>query len=90
MTVFQGQVSEEIARLKWQCRRGMLELDLMLEAFINKKYANLEAPYKSAFRSLLKYQDQKLLDCLMGHIIPEDKDVAYVAEQVRIAAGPDN
>ena len=27
-------------RLRWQCRRGMLELDLMLETFVEKRYAD--------------------------------------------------
>lgn len=77
-------------RLRWQCRRGMLELDLMLESFVEKRYFDLPVKTKKAFHQLLKCQDQILLDYLMGRDVPNDKDVADVAKQVRDAAGPDN
>ena len=76
-------------RLRWQCRRGMLELDLMLESFVEKRYEGLSDKTKKAFHQLLKCQDQFLLDYLMGQAVPTDKDVADVAKQVREAAGPD-
>ena len=80
----------EETRLRWQCRRGMLELDLMLEAFVENCYADLPDKSKRAFHQLLKCQDQFLLDYLMGQDVPTDKDVADVAQQVRNAAGPRN
>lgn len=76
------------SRLRWQCRRGMLELDLMLESFVEKRYADLPMKTKKAFHQLLNCQDQILLDYLMGQDVPTDKDVADVAKQVRDAAGP--
>jgi len=74
------------ARLRWQCRRGMLELDLMLESFVENEYSNLSIKYKNAFHQLLNCQDQFLLEYLMGREVPTDKDVAYVAQQVRESA----
>ena len=76
------------SRLRWQCRRGMLELDLMLESFVEKRYSDLPMKTKKAFHQLLNCQDQILLDYLMGQDTPTDKDVADVAKQVRDAAGP--
>jgi antitoxin CptB len=67
----------------------MLELDLMLEAFVTKRYSSLSLKDKKAFHQLLKCQDQILFEYLMGKEIPTDKDVAHVAQQVRDAAGPD-
>ena len=86
--LFLSDLAEEETRLRWQCRRGMLELDLMLETFVEKCYADLPVKTKHAFHQLLKCQDQFLLDYLMGQDIPTDKDVADVAKQVRDAAGP--
>jgi len=88
--LFPSDLAEDETRLHWQCRRGMLELDLMLESFVDKRYADLPVKTKKAFHQLLKCQDQILLDYLMGQDIPNDKDVADVAKQVRDAAGPDN
>lgn len=87
--LFPTNLEVDEARLAWQCRRGMLELDLMLQSFIDKRYHSLPVNTKKAFHQLLNCQDQILLDYLMGHEIPTDKDVADVAKQVREAAGPD-
>ena len=86
--LFTSNLDKEEARLSWQCRRGMLELDLMLKTFIEKRYYTLSEKYKKAFHQLLKCQDQILFEYLMGQDVPNDKDVAYVAQQVRGAAGP--
>ena len=86
--LYQNDLTLDETRLRWQCRRGMLELDLMLETFVEKRYADLPLKTKYAFHQLLKCQDQFLLDYLMGQDVPNDKDVADVAKQVRDAAGP--
>ena len=86
--LFSSDLALDEARLRWQCRRGMLELDLMLETFVENCYEDLPIKTKQAFHQLLKCQDQFLLDYLMGQDVPTDKDVADVAQQVRNAAGP--
>lgn len=86
--LFTSDLAKDEARLSWQCRRGMLELDLMLETFVEKCYDDLPIKTKHAFHQLLKCQDQFLLDYLLGQEIPTNKDVADVAKQVRDAAGP--
>ena len=88
--LFPSDLSHDETRLQWQCRRGMLELDLMLQTFVEKRYADLPVKSKKAFHQLLQCQDQFLLDYLMGQDTPTDKDVADVAKQVRDAAGPEN
>lgn len=88
--LFSSDLVFDETRLRWQCRRGMLELDLMLESFVEKCYSDLPIKTKKAFHQLLKCQDQILLDYLLGHDVPNDKDVADVAKQIRDAAGPDN
>lgn len=86
--LFPGNLAMDETRLRWQCRRGMLELDLMLESFVEKRYFDLPVKTKKAFHQLLNCQDQILLDYLMGQDVPTDKDVADVAKQIRNAAGP--
>jgi len=70
-------------RLQWQCRRGMLELDILLLAFLESKYASLNQHEQGVFVELLSYPDQLLFEYLMGKIKPIDKDVANVVEQIR-------
>jgi antitoxin CptB len=79
--------SRQRARLQWQCRRGMLELDAMLEDFMARGYAKLDARQRKAFETLLQSPDQLLLEYLMGRMIPIDKDVADVTQRIRRATG---
>ncbi len=79
----------ELSRLRWQCRRGMLELDIFLQGFMDKAYNQLSLEQQQAFERLLETPDQMLLDYLMGRVIPYDKEIADVAKQIRLAAGPD-
>jgi antitoxin CptB len=76
------------SRLLWQCRRGMLELDAMLQAFMDKAYDDLSEHQQKSFEILLQTPDQLLLEYLMGRTIPIDKDVEYVARRIRESAGP--
>lgn len=78
---------DELSRLRWQCRRGMLELDLFLERFMDEAYMQLTDKQKQDFSNLLETPDQMLLDYLMGRVVPYDKDIANVTKQVRLATG---
>jgi len=78
--------SRNFSRLSWQCRRGLLELDLLLQGFMERCYNNLSDSDKASFETLLKSPDQLLLDYLLGGTVPFDKDVANVVKQIRLAA----
>ena len=47
-------------RLRWRCRRGMLELDLVLGRFLQQNFANLTASQRTEFDALLDLPDQEL------------------------------
>lgn len=47
-------------RLRWQCRRGMLELDVILNHFVDKHWLNLDNQLKAEFEILLSSSDQQL------------------------------
>ncbi len=78
-----GAGAVEKARLYWQCRRGMRELDLLLESFMTHRYESLSQEARSAFARLLTYPDHLLLEYLMGRLTPSDKDVARVVTEIR-------
>ena len=77
---------ETLARLRWQCRRGMLELDLLLQPFVEKNYTRLSETSQAAFRELLNYPDQELQEILLGNKVPGNKEVADVTNKIRKAA----
>ena len=53
-------------RLKWKCRRGLLELDLVLERFLQQKAAGLDGKSLQLLNELLDYQDNDLWDIVNG------------------------
>ena len=73
-------------RLAWQCRRGMRELDELLHGFLDRRYAGLDPAQQAVFAVLLEYPDAVLLELLMGRMLPADKDVADVVQEIRNAA----
>lgn len=74
------------ARLAWQCRRGMLELDLLLQDFLDRHYDALLPREQRAFETLLTYPDQLLLDYAMGRLMPADPALAHVVARLRTAS----
>ena len=53
-------------RLKWQCRRGMLELDVILIPFLQEHFEGLDEALQCAFVELLKEADPDLYTWIMG------------------------
>jgi len=47
-------------RLRWQCRRGMLELDIILNRFVDQNWHSLDNDLKAEFEILLRCSDQQL------------------------------
>jgi antitoxin CptB len=71
------------AKLLWQCHRGMLELDLILQGFLKAHYASLAPDLQKNFQLLLKQPDPILLTWLLGHDIPEDKEMKAIVALIR-------
>lgn len=59
--------SSNKARIKWACRRGMLELDVLLMPFVDEAYDQLSATQQLTFERLLEAQDPELFAWFMGH-----------------------
>jgi antitoxin CptB len=60
------------SRLIYSCRRGMLELDLVLARFLEKHFAALDAEQKRAFSELLELADNDLWDLILGRTQDDD------------------
>jgi len=77
-----------LQRLRWQCRRGMLELDLIFESFLNSEcgYERLSAIQKEGFQVLLLNSDHDLQQWVMGKAEPEDQQSVELIKLIRAAA----
>ncbi len=73
----------EYARLRWQCRRGMLELDLLLNGFLEHGYAALGERQRTDFVRLLGYQDQIIYDWLMNQSVPAEPALTQIIACIR-------
>ncbi|QBG37087.1 succinate dehydrogenase assembly factor 2 [Litorilituus sediminis] len=76
------------ARLKWACRRGMLELDVLFIPFVDEAYDDLPAEQQGVFERLLTCQDPELFAWFMGHETCEDTElnamVQHILQRVKV------
>ena len=70
-------------RLFWASRRGMLELDIILQTFLENTYDQLKPAEQSLYQHLLGCEDQDLFAWLLGREEPEDKDTATIIAIIR-------
>ncbi len=73
----------ELNRLRWHCRRGMLENDLVLERFMALHGEALEGERLAAFKRLLEYSDNDLWELVCGRAAARDPAEAEVARLLR-------
>ncbi len=52
-----AEVPQELGRLRWRCRRGMRELDVLLRRYVDERYAAASGEHQEAFRRLLDAPD---------------------------------
>ena len=63
----------ELGRVRWHCRRGLLELDLILEEFQRCHLTGLDHEQLERFKELLAFPDNDLLDVVMGRTPSPDR-----------------
>lgn len=59
--------------LLWRCRRGIREMDLLLQQFLENRYPLLSDNEKQAFAELLEQPDLDIMDWIMGRTSPPAK-----------------
>ena len=83
-----------LSKLKWRCRRGLLENDLFIERFFDRYTAGLTVRQATALGRLMELDDNDLLDLLLRRREPQGdintSDVRQVLEMLRTrGASPD-
>ncbi|MBL8327339.1 MAG: succinate dehydrogenase assembly factor 2 [Rubrivivax sp.] len=76
-----------LSRLKWRCRRGLLENDLFIERFFRSHEETLTTRQAAGLSALMDLSDNDLLDLLLRRTQPKDEldrpEVTEVLEQLR-------
>jgi antitoxin CptB len=75
--------SSEQNRLRWKCRRGLLELDIVLERFVQKHSPRGEEA--ALFSALLDLPDNDLWDIVAGHSDAYERRFLHVVARLRAA-----
>jgi len=70
-------------RLRWQCKRGMRELDELLARYLDSAYERAAETEKLAFRALLEIPDPDLIGYLLGSQLHANPQIADVIETIR-------
>ncbi len=76
---------ERLNRIRWRCRRGMLENDLVLTRFLDQRGAAIAEEEVAMLDRLLDLPDTDLWDLLSGRTEPQDDAVVPLLQQLRTA-----
>jgi antitoxin CptB len=64
----------ELARLRWRCRRGTREMDILLQSFLDNCYMELSEENRKIFEMLLEESDVDILDWVLDRRQPVNSD----------------
>lgn len=73
-------------QLRWRCRRGMRELDVLLLRYLDDDFPAAPASDRQAFEELLSWQDPDIVDLLAGRVTTEDPGLRHVVKRLLIRA----
>ncbi len=72
----------EIKRIYWACRRGMLELDLVMVPFFEQRFRQLDERDQQRFVNLLESEDTDLFQWFLGAATPDDPELASIVNDI--------
>jgi antitoxin CptB len=72
-----------LGRLRWMCRRGMRELDVLLERWLEQRGTAASNEELVRFEALLQWQDPELVRYLIAGEIHSDPDQAALLQSIR-------
>ncbi|GHE37983.1 succinate dehydrogenase assembly factor 2 [Vulcaniibacterium thermophilum] len=73
----------ELKRLRWRCRRGMRELDQLLERWLERGWAAASERERGVFLRLLDCEDDRLWRWFLGHEAAPDAELQHLVERIR-------
>ena len=69
---------KEFERARWRCRRGLLELDIILQRFMDRHYAELDEQGLAQFERLLALPDNDLWELISKRPVTADENMQQV------------
>ena len=78
-----GPTETERRRLRWRCRRGLKELDVLFERYAETALASASAAELGSLERFLDLPDPEIAAYLLGEAVPEDPALAALAASIR-------
>ena len=75
---------QQLAKLRWQCRRGTKELDFLLNRYLDSGYLLADEEEKALLVELLTLEDDELIGVLLGEMIAETKAMKVLVGKIRV------
>jgi antitoxin CptB len=73
----------ELRRLRWRCRRGMRELDQLLNRWLDQRWTASSEAERGVFLQLLACEDDKLWRWFLGHETAPDAELDSLVQRIR-------
>lgn len=73
----------ELRRLRWRCRRGMRELDQLLERYLDRRWKQASDAERGLFLRLLDCEDDRLWRWFLGHDPADDAELQPLVDLIR-------
>ncbi len=74
---------DSFSKLKWRCRRGTKELDILLERFLVNQLSRADQKEQVFFIELLDLQDSQLILYLLGNQLPKARGLSDLVKKIR-------
>lgn len=74
-----------LSRVRWRCRRGLLELDIVLGRFVERYYNRLSEKERQIFEEFLDMPDNPLWDMIAGRQDAVSEEQAVLLEKINAA-----
>lgn len=75
---------KSLDQLRWQCRRGTLELDLILRGYLETQYSQASEDERKRFVALLEWEDGELLQVLLGNKTPDALGFEDLIDKIKL------
>jgi len=70
-------------RVRWLCRRGMKELDLVINRYFESDYDSLSEQEQTEFKNFLNLEDPEIFSWIMGRTTPENPLYAGIVSKLQ-------
>lgn len=78
----------ELGLLRWRCRRGIRELDVLLRRYVDDQFCSASPADQNAFRHLLDGQDTEIYAYCTGQLAPPTAEISALIQRITAQGRP--